>query len=837
MACFTVGAFVVGTTQICRTIGVPTVSDSANETNLSSNDPRQPHDYGIVGDVMSHRSRVLNTVAMVVILGFSMAWLVFMSSLPRIEGRMNLAGIDQGATITRDDLGVPHIVAQTRADAYFALGWAHAQERMWQMETQRRVGAGRLAEMVGEAGLASDRYMRTLGLYRAAERSFPRLDAETKIALEAYTVGVNAWLTANSHRLPLEYAILGVSPEPWVPADSLVWQKLMALRLAGNWQDDVLRGRLARRLDPRRLQELFPPYPADAPMTLAGNGGNAVLAELPETARPVQASNMWIVSGSRTDSGKPYLAGDPHLGFAAPILWYLAEIEAPGLYARGATIPGVPFHVIGHNRAIAWSFTASHADTEDLFIEKLAGETGYKTPNGPRPFVTREETIKVKGKPSETLTVRETRHGPVISGLLGGDLAGPGEVVALASTALGEADLGMQALRRLNLALDWSGFMAATKDLQAPVLNIGYADTAGTIGFQTAGRVPVRKSGNGTLPQRGWTGEGDWTGWVPFAKLPQSRNPASGAIVSANNKIGGDASVLITATWPEGYRAQRIQDQLDSQRPATFAAMSRLQGDATSLRAIEIKDLLSGIDFKSPRSREAARMVADWDGRAGRDRPEPLILAAWIERLNHAIFADELGADFAAFGPPKGALLVDVLTRRRHWCDDIATPEPESCEDMIERSLDQAVTELTARWGADMSKWRWGDAHVARFDNPVLGKVPGLRRIADLAVATDGDDFTVSRGSYHAGAADTVFDHVHGAGLRAVFDLADLGNSRFVIATGQGSHPLSRHYADMLAAWRDNRLVWPTTSKSPGALLELLPQAISPRAGGGARSR
>ncbi|ARJ65302.1 penicillin acylase [Magnetospirillum sp. ME-1] len=764
-------------------------------------------DYAHIGDVMSGWSKLVNAIALVLILGASALFVVVMGSLPRIDGRHPVTGIQLKTTITRDSVGIPKIVAETRHDAYFAMGWVHAQDRMWQMEAQRRLGAGRLAEVVGEAGLASDRYMRTLGLYQAAERSLGALSEPTRSALQSYADGINAWMSHNIYRLPPEFTILGFKPEPWKPADSMVWQKIMAMTLTGNWHDDILRAQLARTLDAKRLAELFPSYPADAPVTLSAEGGKALLESFPEAARPTPASNVWVVSGARTRSGKPLLAGDPHLAFRAPILWYLAELEAPELKLAGATVPGLPFHLIGHNGRIAWSFTATQADTVDLFVEKLAGETQYRTPDGNRPFLTRTETIKVKGMPDVVMNVRETRHGPVVSDLLAQGIAGKDEVVALAATALSHGDTSVQALHLLNQAGDWAGFNKAVKEVQAPVLNIAYADTAGNIGFFTAGRIPVRKSGNGTVPARGWTNEGDWTGWVPVAKLPQSFNPKSGVLVNANNKVVGDKyPYLISATWSEGYRAARIRDLLGERRGLGIEDMMAIQADSVSLQAVELKELLTGIEFKTQRSRDIAHRLAEWDGKADRDRAEPLIFAAWINRLNRAILADELKDSFAAFERVRPQVLMDILTRRRHWCDDITTPEAESCDDLIERILDQALADLEATWGKDMKTWRWGAAHPARFEHPFLGKVPVLGGMADLSVPADGDDFTVSRAAYRVEAGGTRFPQIHGAGLRAVFDLSDLADSRFVIATGQSGNPLSRHYADMLPAWSVNRL-------------------------------
>lgn len=756
-----------------------------------------------VGREMSRLAMALNTLVLLLLLAGSAGFVWLMSSLPYVDGPMPVAGVERQTTIARDKLGVPLISARTQHDAYFALGFVHAQDRFWQMELQRRVGAGRMAEAVGPRGLPNDRFMRTLGLYRLADEGFAQLDQPTRSALLAYATGVNAWLDAHRHRLPLEFTLLGIEPEPWTPADSLVWGRVMALQLSGNWHDELNRMELAGALDPRRVGELFPPYPADAPVTVPGKAAAALRDSTPEDARPRLASNMWLVDGLHTASGRPLFANDVHLPFQAPVLWYLARIEAPGFTLAGATIPGVPFHLIGHNGRIAWGFTATHADTIDLFVEKPAGDGKYQAPGGPRPFDVRRETIRVKGQADEVLEVRATRHGPIVSDLVPGH---GGELLAFSAPFLVAGDLTPQAFHRINRATDWKIFTAALKDFHSPVQNIGYADTSGTIAFITAGRVPLRKSGNGTRPAPGWSGEADWTGWAPFAKLPQIVNPRSGKIVNANNKVVPDGyPVLIAADWPDGYRAQRIADLLDERKGLVAEDMAAMQQDILSLGALELKELVSEVEAKSGPARDAARLIAAWDARAEAGRPEPLIFAAWMARLNRAIFADEMKGHFAMMEPFKASALAAALTRNRHWCDDVTTPDPEGCDEMVARSLEQAVADLTAAYGPDMTAWRWGDAHQARFANRILGTVPLLSYLSNIEIATPGDDFTVGRGSYSTPAGKTEFPHVHGAGLRVVYDLADLSKSRFIMATGQSGNVMSRHYSDMVEPWLTNR--------------------------------
>ncbi|HLO75302.1 MAG TPA: penicillin acylase family protein [Magnetospirillum sp.] len=739
-------------------------------------------------------------LAVLIVIAVTNVWL--MSSLPRIEGRVPIKGLELPATVARDTVGVPRVAARSLRDAYFAIGWTHAQDRLWQMELQRRTGAGRLAEIVGEAGLANDRFMRTLGLTAVAKANLEKLDKPTRDALQAYADGINAWLRDHWHRLPPEFLVLQFQPEKWSPVDTLVVGRLLALQLTNEWRTEVLRGQLAGRLDARRMGELFPGTPPDAAVTLTSATANALYATLPEGALPEQGSNVWAVSGEFTASHKPLLANDPHLALQAPVQWYLMSVEAPGLTLSGATIPGMPFHLVGHNGRIAWGTTASYADTVDLFVEKAVGEDAYQTPQGSERFAVREEVIKVKGAEDQTLKVRLTRHGPVISDVAVKGLAQPDQVVVFRSTALEPDDLTAQAFYRLNRAIDWRGFSTALKDFHAPVQNFAYADTTGAIGFATAGRVPVRKNGNGAVPVRGWTGDGEWTGWIPADKMPQQLNPKSGRIVNANNApVDGRYPYAIASEWPESYRAQRITAQLNAKSDWSVDSTAALQLDQLSLAALELKELMDASATTDGPTREAYKLLAAWDGRADRNRPEPLIFAAWLEQLWHDLLADELGDDYAAFRRPRPQVLVGILTRYRHWCDDSATPQAESCEQIATRSLERAVQTLTGRYGPNIPAWKWGDAHQAVFVHPVLDDVPLLGRLSRAAIATDGDNFTVNSGVYASGS----YRHVLGPGLRAIYDLSDLSQSRFTIATGQSGNPLSRHYDDLMSAWRDNR--------------------------------
>lgn len=815
--------------------------------------------------------------ALAVVLAAAAAGLLWLrTSLPIETGELALPGLNAPVTLERDERGIPFITAASEHDAYFALGFAHAQDRLFQMDVMRRAAAGRLAQVLGPAALPHDRLMRTLGLYRLAEANFVRLSDPARAALQAYAQGVNAYLQTHRGAWPPEYYLLGMRPEPWRPADSLAWARLMALRLSGNWREELLRARLPLRLTPGQIDDLWPAYPEGAPAGVTANStlaaperaragspldgidrrllarifdsAAAVLAPLPETA---SASNCFAIDGRHTRSGKPLLANDPHLPFEAPGVWYLVRIELPGHVWAGATAPGVPFLVLGHNGRVAWGMTTTHSDTQDLFLERVdpADPARYLTPDGPRPFKVREEVIHVRGEADVRLTVRETRHGPVVSDALRGPIPGlpaepgrrqlpdpnssalpsPEYVMALADTELREDDRTAEALYRMNHAADAADFKTALADFDSPQQNITFSDAGGAIGFVAAGRVPIRARGNGMAPVPGWTGEYDWTGTIPFAALPQVSNPASGWIVTANHRIVGPSyPYLLTARWPSYYRALRLEQLLDARTDLDADGAAAIQLDTVSTAARDLLPLLLRVPPKGPREAKALALLAAWNGAMDRDRPEPLVYSAWIVALTRAVAADELGPLFDAFRMPDPMFLRLVLTDRQEWCDDVTTPGRETCADTVAAALETALSGLTAKFGPDMPKWRWGAAHRALFVNRVLGRLPLLGPLADPRIETDGDDDTPNRGTYMATDPAAPFTHVHGAGMRAIYDFADLDRSVFTLTPGESGNVFSGHYGDTLRGWRDGVYfrLGPAPEGPAGALetLRLLPR-------------
>ena len=764
-------------------------------------------------------------------------------SLPKTEGEIHLTGIGAPVEILRDRYGIPHIFAASLEDASFGLGYAHAQDRLWQMEMGRRIAAGRLSEVVGPGGLEIDRFMRTLGVRRAAEANLRAVDSDTRQQLDAYTAGVNAFL-ASGPVLPPEFWLTGVRPEPWSSIDSVAWTKMMAWDLGRNFAEELLRMRLAKTLPLARIHEFLPPYPGEPP---------PVIADLKELYGTLErdairlarfapdneglGSNNWVVSGERSASGKPLLANDPHLALSAPPVWYFAQMSAPGVSVIGATLPGVPGVILGRNERIAWGFTNTGPDVQDLYIEKLEAAGGYLAPEGPRPFQEIEETINVKGAQPEKLRVRISRHGPVISDVLRAarDETPRGHVIAFAWTALAEDDRTVQVALKFARAREWDGFLAGARDLVAPQQNIVYADIEGNIGFVAAGRVPLRKVANdlkGYAPAPGWLAKYDWDGYIPFEQLPRSFNPASGAVVTANHRITPPGyPYFISSTWEPPYRADRIQQLLDATRKHDVPSFARIQADVTSLAMRELLPKLLATRPRSEEARKALELLRKWDGAMAPERAEPLIAWAWWRELARAIYADELGDAFRQNWLARAVFMSNVLSGDpglARWCDDVRTPAVETCEEQLSLSLDAALEDLGRRYGADPSRWRWGEAHVARHEHRPFGRQPLLAKLFDIRVPSPGDAYTVNVGRSNFNDDAEPFANRHAASLRAIYDLSDLEKSLYIHSGGQSGNVLSDHYRAFTEAWAKNEYIpmhaqRKTLDAEPHQLLRLMP--------------
>ncbi len=698
--------------------------------------------------------------------GAVLLWLS--SSLPQLDGELRLAGIEGPVQLLRDRYGVPTIRADNRTDAAFGLGYAHAQDRFAQMELMRRGGSGRMSELVGSVALGLDRYTRGLGVLRQAESQAAALPPDLRRTAEAYAAGVNAWLGARAGALPWEVALLFYEPEPWRVADSMIWGRMMAFRLIGNWQAEALRARMAERLTQEQIEDLWPLSAVDDPVTLPGLGGGG-------------ASNVWAVSEPAA------LANDPHLGFTIPNIWYLARIETPEGTLAGATAPGVPLMVLGHNGSIAWGLTTPHTDTADVVTH-------------PEVVAVRRETLAVRWGENVELELRRTRHGVVVSDF--SDALPDGWAVE--SPAFRDDDRTAEALSRLNEAQDWPDFVAALRDFHSPQQNIVYADRTGRIGIVTPGRVPNRRDGFDVSAETGWSH------LIPFDWLPRRADPPSGRIVNANNRLVDESyPYYLGREWEAPYRALRIETLLD-----TGVAHAAIQNDTVSLSARELLPyLLSAVPD--------ARLQA-WDGDMSRNRPEPLIYMAWVREAMRAVFADELGPLFEAWWAYRPLVLRRALLDRPAWCDDTGTKAEETCKDRLALAHRRAVAFLQERYGAETPPW--GEVHRARFAHPVAGRIPLLRDLLDREIATGGGPTTVNRGSARFSDERHPFRHGHGAGYRAIYNLDDLDKSRFIQAVGQSGNPFSPHYDDLMELWRDGAYITLEPAKPPVHHLLLRPE-------------
>ena len=765
----------------------------------------------------------------------ALGWLLF-ASLPEHEGTVVVAGLDGPVEILRDEHAIPVIRAASERDAWLALGFVHGRDRLWQLELTRRIGQGRLAELVGARALPLDRFMRTLGLARVAEEGLTAYRPEERALLEAYASGVNAAI-ATARPLPPEFQLLWHTPEPWRPEDSLLVHRLMAFELAGAWRRELLRARLARKLSPADLDLLLPSDgPGDRPsFSEAELPDERLLADL-ETVLPALpdgfGSNVFVLAGSRTTSGAPILASDPHLPLRAPGTWYLAALRAPGLEVTGGTIPGLPAVVIGRTAGVAWGLTTTGADTEDLVRIRSdpADPARYLVPGGSEPFVSREETIRVRFGEPERLAVRTTRFGPVISDLLAAGAGEPGELVALQWTGLDPTDRTLAAGFALARAVDAEALLAALADFGSPVQNVAFADRTGRIGLAVAGRVPIRRGHDGRLPVPGWDGSGDWLGRIPADALPRHLDPPSGLVVNANDRVlGAPNAHPLTAEWDGPARARRLHELLDARTGVDTELARAIQQDLVSAVARELLPVLvplarDGLAERDadPTLRDALEALAAFDGTMAAERAEPLVLAAWLAALGPRLRADELGPLLAEIGTRRPEVLRAVLVERPAWCGGRA-----GCARAVAGALEAAVAALEARLGSDRRSWRWGEQHRAVMPHRPFGELPFVGRLLSPAPPIGGDATTLAVAAFRAEGPGGPFPAHHAAGLRLVADLAEPG-VRAITATGQVGHPLARHYADLTRIWAgggDVRLEPERTERAPARRQRLVPAA------------
>ena len=752
----------------------------------------------------------------------------FRYSVPAYDGVTSVTGLTAPVRIYRDRYAIPHIVAESLADAVFGQGYAHAQDRLWQMEMSRRYLQGRLSEMLGEVALGADIEMRTYGLYRAAEATLAHLAPQTQTLLQSYAAGVNAFMAEYSTRLPIEFALAGVTPEPWRPADSIAVLKGMAMTLAGNARAEVAQVRMLMLLGRDSTEQFLAPYGAvslpaylDEIYATTRLGG---LTSIPD----LSASNNWVVDGAHSVTGKPLLANDPHLGFTIPSTWYLAHLAFPGGDMVGGTLAGVPAIITGRNRHVAWGLTNTGSDTQDLYLERINPDNPrqYQTPAGWAEFETRPETIAIRFGDAHRMVVRSTRHGPVMNDNPDSafeDGAPDGYALALAWPALRTDDKTMDAIVGIGRARDAAQFLAATRNITAPTQNIVYADDSGTtgrIGLVLPGRVPLRSARNdshGLVPQPGWDVAYDWQGFIEPGAVPHIADPASGRIVTANNKSVPDGYPhVLSHSWDPPYRHDRIDALLAATSRHSIASFRAIQLDIVDTYALALTSHLIAAGPFAGEGEDIARLIAEWDGAMARESPEPLIFAAWARALAPRLFADELGAGFERYWGYRAEFTLRVLDNvagAARWCDDRTSREVEDCPQRIRLALDDAIAELHAEHGADPAAWRWGDVHAAVHPGRPFGGFPLIGSWFNREHEVDGGPFTIRRAD-NSMDSGRPYAARHGSGYRGIYDLADIENSLYMISTGQSGNIHSPHYDDLMPVWAEGGYVAIPTKRS-----------------------
>ena len=748
---------------------------------------------------------------------------------PMYDGKLAVKGLSAAVDIQRDNAGVVHIMAASERDAAFALGFAHAQDRSWQLEFNRRVMRGELSEILGEATLPTDKLMRTLGLMQAAQQQLERLPNEVREQLNAYSEGVNAFHANRPQGLPPEFTLLRTQPGgrsgvAWQPVDSVAWSLLMALDLGGNWGNEFARLAAARTLSTQQLWDLYPAYPGEKPATSVdlaklyrdlgvykADGGLKTSLSLPVIGEPGfnegRGSNNWVLAGSHTTSGKPLLANDPHLGLSAPAIWYYTHLKTANTDVIGASLPGLPMVVLGHNTHVAWGFTNTGPDVQDLYLEQIdpSNPARYKTPTGWKTFETRSETIAVKGQPDVTHVVRTTRHGPVLSDAQAAhaevlDLSR--FVLALRWSALDADNSTLVAGVKAHQAKNVNELLAAYADNHSPTQSVVMADTQGNVAFKAAGRVPLRGASNdirGVAPSPGWDARYDWAGWISYADMP-SDLAKKGWVATANQRITPpNYPHFLGQDWNTAHRFDRIEEVLKAKPKHDFKDMQALQNDTLSLSAVRLLPVLKATTSQHPLATEALKTLATFEGHMNADLAAPLLFAAWADELTRGLIEPKLGADLftAQYGKRHFRMLLETVMQQQNnpWC------APLSCAEQSRAALDRALDRLATMQGNKPADWQWGKAHLALSTHRPFGQVPVLRDFFSVKVPSDGDLFTVNVGQYWTGEKYLPFANRHAASLRVVYDLSDLEKSQFIYQTGQSGLVWASGYQDMKHEW------------------------------------
>ena len=784
--------------------------------------------------------RVALLMIFLIVGALGLAYFFASRSLPDYNAEVSVAGLNAPVEIIRDNANVPHVFGRMDDDVFFGLGYAHAQDRLWQMTMLRRTAQGRLSELFGERTLSIDSVIRRLDIYNLAVQSVDVQDDRTKEALVAYSAGVNAWLAEINKgalgRGAPEMFLFNHAVAPWQPADSLAITKLMALQLSSHLDAEVLRARSSLALSSDRLVDILPDAPGTGLAALPEYA--ALIPELPQyfasfetAADPLSpfkrrdlagASNAWAAGPSRSAAGSTLLANDPHLGLTAPAIWYLARLELSSGGVIGGTIPGMPVILTGRSADLGWGLTSSYVDDQDVYVEQLNPENPneYLTPNGFQPFRSRDTIVLVKDAPAVTLKLQWTENGPVLPGEHY-DLATitpPGHVASVAWTVLTGADTSMSSAMALMRARSVQEGLLAAETYIAPSQNLTLADR-NTIAMKTIGAMPRRNvdhQSKGRLPTQGRIAANRWSGNLPYSMNPEFVEPSGGILGNTNNKtIERPFPNHVSYRWGDTQRVNRWRRLMQTREVHTRESFIEAQLDTVSYTARSLLPLLgadlwftgaAAQDGTLERQRQRAlELLSEWNGEMNEHLPEPLLYAAWLRAVQDRLIRDDMGPLAREFTHVEPLFIERVfrdVNGASAWCDVLQSAPVETCADIASLALDDALLWVNEHHGDALESLRWGDAHQATHDHPVLGKAPVLKWFVNIRQSTSGGDNTLQRGRTRGGQGDMPFANVHGAGIRTVYDFADPDSSVFVISTGQSGHPLSRHYDDLGELWR-----------------------------------
>lgn len=792
---------------------------------------------------------VFVVVVLLVVVGGAGGYWFITKSQPQIDGTLHVAGLKSKVEVVRDPLGIPHIYTDNADDLLFAQGYVEAQDRLWQMEYNRRIGHGTLSEMFGAAAIKQDRFLRTIGLARAARADVAAMSDTEKRPLQAFANGVSAFIATHGDNLPVEFTILGIKPAPWDPVDTVAWGKVMAYDLGGNYDAELLRASLIEKLGAAKAQALMPPYPATGPFTIPpeakqyasviaspegakqspsnleiASSPSSLLAKTPTVSIGTPnlseiaaldaslglrgegvGSNDWVIDGSKSATGKPLLANDPHLGIQMPSIWYEVGLHCVPLSDAcpynvvGYTFPGVPGVIIGHNDRIAWGVTNVDPDVQDLFIEEINPQNPnqYKFNGKWEDMQIVDEPIKVHDVVSETLHVQVTRHGPIMTPVL----PGVTQPLALQWTALRERSHLFASVLQIDRAQNWDEFRSALRQWDAPSQNFVYADVDGNIGYQMPGNVPIRAKGDGSVPAPG-TGDYEWTGYIPFDQLPFVYNPPTHFVATANQAVVPPTyKYLITGDWSAPYRKQRIDDLLKAKDKLSVDDFKAIQGDVYSIPDAQLQKYIVALTPSGFLQQGAMTQVKAWDGRFTTDTIGGTIVEVTYQRLLKNLFADKMGANlFTTYqGADDYARQVVIALLAQPTSDWWGSAGRDA---VLQKSFAEAVDYLGNQFGDAPGDWHWGRLHTATFEHP-LGSVQPLNLLFNAGpVAAPGGVFTVFATSFDGTdpyAASTI------SSMRQIIDLSNLSNSLQINTTGQSGQPLNKHYSDMILLWRDTQ--------------------------------